>query len=338
MCACKQFVIFLLLLHFPPCFVTAPNSTSTIANSTSVPGLSASQIANNEAKFSRVEGSRSPRRWLATACPLEMTSTSCYWHNFSRAWELENRPLPGVSHPFSVSKFEELIRCRTLVFVGDSVALQFWQAVGCLMPLKGANLSVHWNKKFNDKICPFGARHCFIKGGCVHFPKISSRVCYSRHEQLPAFSKVVSAFSLDADSIVIANTGLHAHAIGVMRKEVFAFLRHASSSRVPNTTHPAVLWFETIAQHFPGHPSGYYQPPHHGRVPKYLHCSPIVQDAAYGLDWRNRALDELLEKLNVPVIRLWNRPRVCGTPTSCSAVARIRPLQPPIAAISACPA
>eukprot|EP00668_Euglena_longa_P011494 GGOE01013900.1.p1 GENE.GGOE01013900.1~~GGOE01013900.1.p1 ORF type:complete len:358 (-),score=23.99 GGOE01013900.1:175-1248(-) len=270
--------------------------------SSAVNGLSAFQIANNKAKFSRVEGSQSPQSWRAAACPLEMTSTSCYWHDFSRAFELENRRLPGASHPFSVSEFEKLIRCRTVFFIGDSVALQFWQAVGCLMPLEGAQVKVNWHKTFNDKICPFKAQHCNVASGCVSFPRVAARVCFSLRTSLPNLVALVSARGLDADSIVIANTGLHAHSPKELLKDVSTFLSSLSSPRFPRASRPTVLWFETIAQHFPGHPSGYYNT---SRASQYHHCSPIIPEVAYRLDWRNRVLEELLQKAGIPVIRLW---------------------------------
>eukprot|EP00667_Euglena_gracilis_P025957 EG_transcript_30847 len=100
----------------------------------SLPDLSAADIAGGGiVPFARVGGLTSPRTWKAAACPLEATSYSCYWHNATRGREVEHRPIPGAKRPFSVATFESLIRCRDLVFVGDSLAGQFFQTVACLL-------------------------------------------------------------------------------------------------------------------------------------------------------------------------------------------------------------
>eukprot|EP00667_Euglena_gracilis_P028650 EG_transcript_36804 len=96
-----------LLLLCPHLSFPAPDATAPpCAN------LSAFDIGHGNATFARVEGVPDPQRWRAAACPVEMTSTSCYWHNRSRAAELEHRPLPGVCRPFRMEEFLELIRCR----------------------------------------------------------------------------------------------------------------------------------------------------------------------------------------------------------------------------------
>eukprot|EP00667_Euglena_gracilis_P017882 EG_transcript_18909 len=264
--------------------------------------LSAFDIGNGRGTFARVEGRHHPQLWRAAACPVEMTSTSCYWHNYSRAWDLEHRPLPEASRPFSVSEFEELIRCRTVLFLGDSVALQFWQAVTCLMPLTNARIDVQWLQPFNDKICPFGPHHCFIAGGCVSFPNISSRLCYVNDIHFWNASQLLLSLGLTEDSIVVANTGLHFIGPKPLLHTVAAFLRAFHN---PNTTQkscPTIVWFESIAQHFP-EASGYYDIRHYK---KYRHCSPVDAEKAARLDWRNLVLEDLLRGAGIPILRLWN--------------------------------
>eukprot|EP00667_Euglena_gracilis_P033520 EG_transcript_54850 len=89
--------------------------------------LSAADISAHGVSFARVSGPPYPYQWKLQACPLEITSFSCYWHNFTRGWEMEHRPIPNAHRPFALAIFESLIRCRDLVFVGDSLAGQFYE-------------------------------------------------------------------------------------------------------------------------------------------------------------------------------------------------------------------
>eukprot|EP00667_Euglena_gracilis_P015675 EG_transcript_16307 len=226
-----------------------------------------------------------------------MTSFSCYWHNATRGWRADRRPIPGARRPFSAATFERLVRCRDLVLVGDSLLLQFWQTLVCLLRRRDTQLSPRWLKRFNEKLCRFGAEHCVLHGGCATFPHMSSRLCYVSDRLL---QKPFPAYGLSNTSILVGSTGYHHRTQESFQNAVAAFVGHYV--QLPPASRPVVIWSELPAQHFPQHPSGYYQ----RAWQQYTHCAPVDREAGYAHDWRNRIADSYMKAVGIPILRLWN--------------------------------
>eukprot|EP00667_Euglena_gracilis_P015082 EG_transcript_15662 len=261
--------------------------------------LSAAELAGNASHmpFARVHGTLSPQQWKAAACPLEGTSFSCYWHNFTRGWEAEHRPIPGAKRLFSLATFEELVRCRDLVFIGDSLAGQFWQTVACLMRRPDTQFSPVWIKIWPRRLCPFGTLHCALKGGCATFPHLSSRVCFYLDNWLH-FGP--SQFGLQKDSILVVNTAFHHKDSKSLINSLYSFT--TDYSQISSPSRPILVWAEAPPQHFPGHPSGYYQ----GKHMNYTRCAPVDREKGYAHDWRNRIAERHMRAMGIPVLRRWN--------------------------------
>eukprot|EP00667_Euglena_gracilis_P026261 EG_transcript_31465 len=138
-----------------------------------------------------------------------MTSYSCYWHNVTHGREVEHHPLPGACRPFSAPALRRLLQCRDIIFVGDSMAVQFWQTVTCLLHDRDTQYSLKWLKTWHDQLCPFGANHCRLVGGCASYPNSSSRSCFFQDKSLKRRLQWFIESGVRNDSILVMNTGLH---------------------------------------------------------------------------------------------------------------------------------
>eukprot|EP00667_Euglena_gracilis_P011838 EG_transcript_12121 len=264
------------------------------------PDLSAADIAKTVgfAPFARVQGGGlSAKEWEAAACPLETTSYSCYWHNFTRGWEAEHRPISGAKRLFSTATFESLIRCRDLIIVGDSVAIQFYQTLICLLRHSDTQFAPFWVKSFHDKLCPFGKVHCLLHNTCTIFPHLSARICVFMDT---ALRYGPSQYGVQNDSIIVANSALHHGSEKTLSRSLEAFV--ADYAQLPRAARPTVVWAETPPQHFSLHPVGYYG----GRNLNYSGCVPTDRDVAYANDWRNRVPERYMAAAGIPILRVWN--------------------------------
>eukprot|EP00667_Euglena_gracilis_P013117 EG_transcript_13517 len=259
--------------------------------------LSAADIAAHGAPFARVSGHPYPLQWKHQTCPLEVTSFSCYWHNFTRGWELEHRPIPGAHRPFLLAAFESLIRCRDLLLIGDSLIGQFYQTLACLLRRPDTQFTRGWQKLFHDGLCPFGEEHCRLMNGCTEFPHLSARICFSQDAGLEV---KLSRYGLRRGSVVVANAAYHHYDQGPFAQVIDRFAE--DYAQLPNLTRPVLVWAEAPPQHFPEHPSGYYQ----GRHLQFTRCAPVDKDSGYAHDWRNRIAERRMTAAGIPILRLWN--------------------------------
>eukprot|EP00667_Euglena_gracilis_P012418 EG_transcript_12748 len=262
-------------------------------------GLSPAEMVNRGdfVPFARVGGSLSPQNWKAAACPLEMTAYSCYWHNASRGSAVEHRPIPTAHRAFPVAAFEELLRCRDVIFVGDSITRQFWQTLACMLRRPDTQYSYTGDQRSDTKLCPFGTEHCRITGGCATFPPLRVRVCFFGDHML---QRRLPAYGLHNDSVFVVNSGYHYHDQNLYRLALRRFT--ADYTQMPVSDRPFVVWHETPAQHFARHPSGYYLGSR-----KYVACEPMPDaKAGWAHDWRNRLGEYYVSAAGIPILRLWN--------------------------------
>eukprot|EP00667_Euglena_gracilis_P020276 EG_transcript_21913 len=244
------------------CFLLLPCTRISASHGSD---LSAADIAAHGAPFARVSGHPHPLQ-RKQQCPLEVTSFSCYWHNFTRGWEVEHRPIPGGHRPFSLATFESLIRCRDLLLIGDSLTGQFYETLACLLHRPDTQFSSGWQKLFHYGLCPFGEEHCWLINGCTAFPHLSARICFSQDTGLEVN---LSRYSLRRSSVVVANAAYHHYDQGAFARMMDRFAE--DYTQLPNLTRPLLVWAEAPAQHFPEHPSGYYQ----GRHLQFTRCAPL---------------------------------------------------------------
>ena len=234
--------------------------------------------------------SRTKAAWQEHACPAEINTYSCYWQNQSRAAEVENIVEHG---DFAALRFLHLVQGRTLVFVGDSVLLQFWQSVVCRLNKEGFKYQIGWysHRKFQ---CPWGPQHCHIEYACAYHPMI----CYVKDFYLELSPELFRYFDLGADDVVVLNFGLHAHDPSDLKMKLDVFSQKLQLLQPK----PVVFWAETPPQHFPGNGSGYYT----DEMRRHYHrCAPLDMDVARTLDWRNRVAETVMGKI-VPIIPLWD--------------------------------
>eukprot|EP00667_Euglena_gracilis_P010361 EG_transcript_10547 len=212
---------------------------------------------------------------------------------------MEHRPIPGAKRPFSVVTFESIIRCRDLIFVGDSLMGQFFQAVACMLRRPDTQFSQGWlgPKTLRKTLCPFGRTHCRLASGCATFPHVDARLCLF-WDGLLGFH--LSSYRSARESIFVVNTGAHHHREDSrsLLQAMEGFVRDYARMSTP----PMVLWSEALPQHFPLHPSGYYQEKHMN----YTRCVPTDPGASYAQDWRNRIAEHFTAAAGIPVLRLWN--------------------------------
>eukprot|EP00667_Euglena_gracilis_P018932 EG_transcript_20181 len=186
-----------------------------------------------------------------------------------------------------------------LVLAGDSLTKQFFQTLACLLrrPDTGPQFSVSWVKPWHEKLCPFGTKHCFMGDGCATFPHLAARLCYSA-DYLLRFSP--SDYRLQNDSILVANAAYHHGDSNALMKALGKFT--GDYVQMPSPSRPVVVWAEASPQHFPLHPSGYYQ----GKHLNYARCAPTDREAGYAQDWRNHIADQYMAAAGIPVLRRWN--------------------------------
>lgn len=209
------------------------------------------------ALFSRASG---PEAWRATACPVETTAYSCFFQNTTHAAELDAwRETPDDGND-ALRLVLQLLRGRTLRFVGDSVMSQVFQSVVCslhdLQP--DARYTVAWayQEWLGPRNCPFGAEHCLFDTACAHYDTLNGSVCM--RSALQHESKIFFA-GLRSTDVVVANFGLWFGDI-IPATEYDGNLQrlHDEYAALPPADRPALWWLQTSPQHFPRSPAGYY--------------------------------------------------------------------------------
>eukprot|EP00668_Euglena_longa_P002554 GGOE01002983.1.p1 GENE.GGOE01002983.1~~GGOE01002983.1.p1 ORF type:complete len:382 (-),score=86.44 GGOE01002983.1:486-1589(-) len=256
-------------------------------------------MAGRTAHFARVQGSSCPKVWRAHACRAETTATSCYWRNYSRGRALEHTSIPSACRKFSLPIFQDVMRCRTLLFVGDSPSLQHWQSLVCGLPQEGAQYTMLWEQRFRESLCPFGAEHCYSEGGCVHFPSIPTQICFVRDAYLPGSPAVFHR--LGPNAIVVFNCGRHRQTPKAVSMEAARIFAEVKSWR--RSGGPIAVLAESPPQHFPGYVNGYWDL---NRDRKYTSCSAIDLNLAAKADWRNAVPRIFAKKTRTPILRVWN--------------------------------
>eukprot|EP00667_Euglena_gracilis_P011026 EG_transcript_11246 len=256
-------------------------------------------MGGGRAHFARVQGATCPNVWKTQACRAETISASCYWRNYTRGQALEHAPIRSACRRFSLPVFADVMRCRTLLFVGDSPSLQHWQSLVCSLPQEGAQYSVLWEQRFPDSECPFGAEHCYSEGGCVHFPSIPTQVCFIRDAYLPGSPAVFHR--LGPNAVVVFNCGLHRPTPKAVSMEAARIFAEIKSWRKGGG--PMAVLAESPPQHYPGYVNGYWDL---NRDRKYAGCSPIDSGLAAKADWRNAVPRIFAKKTRTPILRLWN--------------------------------
>ena len=129
--------------------------------------------------FALQPGKKHPTQWRQHACPAEVITYSCFWSNETRAAQVLRDTVQGPA--FSPGHFFALLGGRTVVLVGDSLLMQFWQSVVCRLSSPGAKYHVAWGhvaKKARSS--PWGGLHSTLELGCVDLPR-STVVCYLRY-------------------------------------------------------------------------------------------------------------------------------------------------------------
>jgi hypothetical protein len=182
----------------------------------------------NSAYFSR---KASFDDWAATACPVELISTSCYLDIFGR-----NKTLAVLaerlhfvsSHCFlrnySYKDFFQLLSNRKILIGGDGISKQFWTYIICsLHNTTFAKYDIKWVSAADISTseasgCPLGPKHCRFSSATVYYPEHNLKFYYENHiyNSKMSFRKIdivniYKSIGFSRNDVVVFNFGHNFH-------------------------------------------------------------------------------------------------------------------------------
>ena len=192
--------------------------------------------------------------WRQNACYAETPMHSCFYQgNIQKAQVSASLFFESADCKLSIfnpSAFVDFLANRMLVFVGDSVTLQLFQAMLC--NLQGFELERDlkwiWRNWAGDVNCPKNSTKCYLADHSCALFLGGGRVCYVQK----MFSEPVSFASLprliSQNDVVVFNAGLHFQ--NRNEDDFMRYIREFATSIQNQSNGARLLWRETSLQHF----------------------------------------------------------------------------------------
>jgi len=264
------------------------------------------------------------------ACPFMRPWESCATRSEARAAyvaSLEFIPDSGCIVPsFDAAQVLQIMSGRVLLFVGDSVHIQFFASFACHFYEQVSQQimmrnTLQWLSPENIRKRCNGARKCHYESGCIFF-KNDFKLCvcglFSAMPKLhrPLFHKCIKDMRTEnRDVVVYGSVGLHhtgetvthqdeIHVQTMAEKEAQMVLEYMR--RLPSA--PRIIYREVTAQHFSS-PGGHFV---HSWMTDYNRPNASATCAS-GLDasemrkyhqW-NKFANPIFERAGVPILRVW---------------------------------
>mmetsp|Transcript_20834 Transcript_20834/g.34365 ORF Transcript_20834/g.34365 Transcript_20834/m.34365 type:complete len:334 (+) Transcript_20834:108-1109(+) len=192
---------------------------------------------------------------------------------------------------------------HTLIFLGDSITTQHYLATVCRLrafaPLIAATVPIF-------PIIFRATESIWLN--CVRFsPPLHHAVCLIQGLSLSpplgptlasgpgkGLARVLRAATNGTRALVVANIGLHIHAMGQLAAVVRSTL--AAFQRLPSNIKPTVIWRETSAQHFKTR---------NGLYASNVSLAPTCLPTATPTDFYNNVTNAVVASFGVPILPIW---------------------------------
>lgn len=252
-------------------------------------------------------------------CPFRRPWETCALDDTNWAAKLAHRRYGAFlcnERSFDASRLLYTLARRTLLFIGDSLSLQFFVSLACQIhaqtPQSVTHHKLDWARvPLLRKRC-HNERRCHYQYGCIHF-KGGSRICHCFIWELGrrGLQSCMRKFNVShVDPIVYGSIGVHYRENSRFYTKGTTPLAKQEADTVLDILKPQtrLIWREVTAQHF-AFPGGHFNFPSMADYNKWrpnATCSPdhTLAEMQRHHKWNNISVP-LMEQAGVPVLRVW---------------------------------
>ena len=160
------------------------------------------------------------RKWQASACPWEETRHNCFFYGAANAKAAAKLAAKAALPDTTLRAALAGLAGKRIVFLGDSVLRQLYEAALCQMRGHVVVDEAQWadpnraDQQFGSAaLCPQGTRHCRLADSCVAVSagsNAASKWCYRQHERGSGWQQLLAAIKREGEpDVLVFHSGHH---------------------------------------------------------------------------------------------------------------------------------